>query len=139
MRSAVRFSGRLRNCADHGQVLQAGQVRIQVRLLRHVAHALLVGDRVGLDALPLEEDLAIGHLDQTGDHLHRGRLTGAVGSEVTGHLAGASDEADIPHRGNAGEAFGDMTKLEHSGFIISPYVVSYNSDYCTGMLWTYSM
>ena len=50
--------GQAAQLAYHDQVLHAAQVRVEMRLLGHVAHALLVGDQVALNPLPVEEDLA---------------------------------------------------------------------------------
>ena len=86
---------------------------VEVRLFGNVAHAALVADQVVLDGLAFKEDVAEGHFDQAGDHLHGGGLAGAVGAEVAGDLAGAGSEADVVNRGNAGEVLGDAAQFEH--------------------------
>ena len=107
------MAGRLRSWADHGEVFEAAEVGVEVRLLGHVAHALLVGDEVVLDGLALEEDLAERHFHEAGDHLHGGGFAGAVGAQVAGDLAGAGGEADAVDGGDAGETLGDVAKFEH--------------------------
>ena len=98
------LGGQIAQLAHHDEVFQAAQMRVEVRLFGHVAHALLVGDQVALDGLAVEEDLAGGHLDQAGDHLHGGGFARAVRAQVAGHLAGARREADVVHGGDAGES-----------------------------------
>ena len=99
------WRGRFAQLAHHDQVFEAAQMRVEMRLFGHVAHALLVGDRVALDGLAVEQDLAGGGLDQAGDHLHGGGFAGAVRSQVAGDLAGARREADVVDGGDAEEAF----------------------------------
>src|SRR3989454_2991384 len=42
----------------------------------------------------IEENLAIGRLDESGEHFHGGALTCAVRSDVAENLTGANREAD---------------------------------------------
>ena len=70
------------------EILAAGEVRVEVGLLRHVADAPLEGGEVLIHAAAAVEDLAFGRLDQAGQHLHRGALAGSVGSEVAEDFAG---------------------------------------------------
>src|SRR5579864_5744612 len=88
-------------------------MRVQMRLFRHVAHALLVSDRIALNALAIEQDLARSHLDESRYHFHGGGLAGAVRPQVTGHLAGARLKADVVDGNGAGESFRNVAKLEH--------------------------
>ncbi len=91
-------------------------MRVEMRLFRHVTHALLVRDQVGLNALAVEQDLARGRLDEPGDHLHGGGLAGAVRTQVTGDLAGARREANVVDGGDAEEMLGNVAKFEHTGY-----------------------
>ena len=81
------------------QVLAAGKVRIEVRLLGHVADLPLEGSEIVVDAAALIEDLALGRLDQAGEHFHGGALRRAVGAQVAENLARPDGEADLPHGG----------------------------------------
>ena len=113
MRLGGGLGGQAAQLADHHQVLQAAQVRVEMRLFGHVAHALLVGDQVALNALAVEQDLAGGRLHQAGDHLHGGGLAGAVRPQVAGDLAGAGGKAHVIDGGDAEEAFGNVAQFEH--------------------------
>jgi hypothetical protein len=88
-------------------------VRIEVWLLGDVAHALAVGHQVVANGLAVEEDLAGARLDETGDDLHRGRLAGAVGTEIASDLTCARNKADVFYDCEAGIAFRDVANLEH--------------------------
>ena len=46
-----RFGRQAAQLPHHDQVFEAAEVRVKMRLLGHVAHALLVGDQVALDGL----------------------------------------------------------------------------------------
>ena len=113
MRSAVRLRGQSAQLADHDQVLQAGEMRVQMRLFRHVAHALFIGDQVALNALALEKDLARGHLHQPGDHFHGGGFAGTVRPQVPGDLPGAREKLTSSTASDAAESLRDMAKFEH--------------------------
>ena len=65
---------------------------VEMRLFRHVAHALLPGDQIALNGNAVEQDFAGGHLHQPGDHLHGGGFAGAVRPQVAGDLPGAGAE-----------------------------------------------
>ena len=111
MRSRRLARRQVAKLRDHGQVFDAGEMVVEIGLFGDVAHAALVGDQVVLDGLAVEEDLAKGHLDEAGDHLHGGGLAGAVGAEIAGDLAGSRGEADVVDGGNAGEVLGDTAKF----------------------------
>ena len=68
------LSGQTAQLANHGQVFEASQMRIDLRLFGHVSHAALVGHRIVLDALALEQDFPVGRLHESRNHLHGGRL-----------------------------------------------------------------
>jgi len=100
--------------ADHAQIFEAAQVRVEMRLFGHVAEALLVADQVVPDGSALEQDFACRRLDERGDHFHSGRFAGAVGPQVAGDLAGARGEADVVYRDDSAEVLRDVAKLEHT-------------------------
>ena len=74
---------------------------------------------------PCEKDLAGGRPQHPADHLERGRLSGAVGSEQAVHLALADMEVHVDHGllrlVSAAEALGEPARLEHvaHGFVPS--------------------
>src|ERR1035438_10135774 len=86
---------------------------VEIRLLRDVAHAPLIGDPIILNGLALKQDVAVGHLDEASDHLHGCRLAGTVGSKVAGDLTGPRGKAHVIHRSDSGEMFGDTAYLKH--------------------------
>src|SRR5580700_2297949 len=88
-------------------------MRVEMRLFRHVPHALLVGDRVILDGYAIEQDLARAGLDEAGDYFHRGRFAGAIGSEVARDFTGMRRETDVIDGDRAGETFGNIAKFQH--------------------------
>src|SRR4051812_45186461 len=91
----VEHAGRqLAQAADQLEMLAAGEERIQVRLLGDVAEAPPEGHEIGRDEPALEEDVAVGRLDQPRQHLHRRALAGPVRAEIAEHFARPDDEAD---------------------------------------------
>jgi hypothetical protein len=70
------------------EVLEAGEMGVDVGLLGHVAKGSAVGGEVVADAASLEEDLAAVGLKEAGDDLDGGGLAGAVGADVADNLAG---------------------------------------------------
>src|ERR1700689_1977433 len=102
-------------------------MRVQVRLFRNVAHALLVCDRVALDGLAVEKDLSGVHLNEPGDPFHGGGFAGAVRPQVPGHFAGACRKTHTVNGGDAGKAFGNATQIKH-GFSLTYYVDDYSTS-----------
>jgi hypothetical protein len=97
---------------DHLEIFETAEMTVEVRLLGDVPHALTEGHEVIVDGFAIEEDLAGGHFDETGDHLHGGGFAGAVRTEVAGHLPRLSEKADVVDRGNTGVALRDVTEFE---------------------------
>ncbi len=105
MRSCGQLCRKAAELRDHRQVFCAGEMSVEVRLLRDVPHAMFVSDQILLDALALKEDLSRRHADKAGDQLHGGGLARAIWAEVAGDLTGPGGEAHIVNGGNAGETF----------------------------------
>ena len=82
------------------QQLGAGLARIERRLLERDADAQPNGSRVGGDVEPGDRRRAARRSDQRAQHLHRGRLAGAVGAEEPVDLAGGDVEVDPVDRGH---------------------------------------
>ena len=110
--------GQAAQLGDHGQILEAAQVRVEMRLFGHVAHALLVGDQVAANGLAAEKDFARADLDQPGDHFHGGGFAGAVGAQVAGDFARWGGEADVIYGEDAGETLGDVAQFERHHFTL---------------------
>ena len=78
--------------------------------------------------LAREQDLARGHGDEPGDHLHSGGLAGTVRSQIAGHFAGAAPEkltsstAAMPEK-----RLQTLRSSSISGTLLAvPYVVYYS-------------
>jgi hypothetical protein len=56
--------------ANHGDVLESRQMRVEMRFFRHIAEALLPGDEIPPDGFAIEDDFAGGRLDQARDDLN---------------------------------------------------------------------
>src|SRR6266446_7593253 len=84
-----------------------------MRLFGHVTHAALEADPVLAHIAAIEENLAVGRLDESSEHFHGGALTGAVRSDVTENLAGANREADAIHGGDTVIALDQTSHFEH--------------------------
>ena len=90
-------------------------MRIEVRLLGHVAEAALKCFQVAADIAAVEMDLPGSRLDEAGEHFHSRALAGAVGPEVAEDLARANDEADAVHNGDAAVTLGEKADFQHGG------------------------
>ena len=114
---AVDFSGKGAfgkgpKLPDHFQILEAGEMGVDVRLLGNVAEALPVRDSITLDRFALEKDLASTRLDETRNHLQGSGLAGAVGSQISSDFTAARYEADVFHRGNSRVELRDVSEFE---------------------------
>ena len=67
----------------------------------------------------VEEDLAVGGLDQAGEHFDGGALARAVGAQIAEDLAGADDEADIVHHPDAVVSLHQIPHFQH-GVLVYP-------------------
>src|ERR1700749_1017922 len=94
-------------------------MRVEIRFLGHVTHALLPRDRIALDPLPLKQNVPGRYLNQPRDHLHRRGLARAVRAEISRDLARASGEAHIRNRRNLEETLRNVAKLEHGVYLCS--------------------
>ena len=81
--------GHVAQAADQLEVLEAGEMGVDVGLFGDVAEGGAVGLEVVADALAVEEHLAVVGLEEAGDDFDGGGFAGAVGSEVADDLAGA--------------------------------------------------
>ena len=98
------------------EILATGEVLIEVRFLGDVADAPLEGFHVLHDVLAVKQDLALRRLDETGEHLDRGALPGAVRSEIAENLAGLDREADAVHDGDSAVALFEVAYFQHGFF-----------------------
>jgi hypothetical protein len=83
-------------------------VAVQRRAFRQVADGGLHRQRLTRERHAAHLDLARGRLQITGDHLHGGRLAGAVRPQKAHHLAAADAERQIVHRPQRPEILGQM-------------------------------
>ena len=95
------------------EIFAAGEVGVEVRLFGDVADAALEGFEIAVDVLAMEEDVAGGGLQESGEHFDGGAFSGAVGSEVAENFAGVDDEADAIHGGDAGVELGKLPGFQH--------------------------
>src|SRR5215470_15629876 len=101
--------------ADHDQVFEPGEMRVKMWFFRHVAHALLMGDQIAIDAPTIEENFTGCCFEQPGDHFKSRGFSRSVGAEVSGHFTGARRKTDVLNSGNTGKTFAYIAKLEHRG------------------------
>src|SRR5690242_13821302 len=104
-------------------------MRIKLRLFWHIAEPLPVRDAVALDGLAFKENLAVGRLDESGDHFKGGRLTRAVRAQVAGYFASAGSETDILDSRSTGIHFGNVAQYK----IVGHYVAFYFIQACVAM------
>ena len=85
--------------AGHGaDVVGDAHVREQTDVLDHVADLASQLDHVQApNAPPVDEDVALGHVDQAVDHLHRRGLAAAGRSDEDADLARGHNQRQIAH------------------------------------------
>jgi hypothetical protein len=93
----------LAQAADQIQVLAAGEERIEIGLLRYVAHVPVERDHVRVDVGAVVFDLPCRRLEQPRDHSRGRGLPRSIRSEVANHFARTDRQADVTHDGQAGE------------------------------------
>src|SRR5262249_58908699 len=98
---------------DKLQILAPAQMRIEVRLLRHVADPPLVALEIVANLLPVEFDVPGGRLQKSDEHLHGGALPRPVRPEIAENLAGLDGKADAVDGRDAGVELGEVTDFEH--------------------------
>ena len=118
MRSAVRLRGQAAQLTHHHQIFEPAEMRVKMRLFRHITHALLVRDQVALNGIAVEQNFAGGHLHQPGDHFHGGRFAGAVRPQVAGHLARRGRRTTSIDGEDAEESLRDVAKFERHHFTL---------------------
>ena len=99
--------------ADELEVLEAGEMGVDLGFLGDVAEMGAEGGEVLVDVAAGEEDFAAGGLDEADDHLNGGGFAGAVGPEVAEDVAGGEGEADVFDGGDGTVGFGDVSEFEH--------------------------
>ncbi len=82
-------------------------------LLGHQQDALLAhAAKVAAERLAVEDDRAAVRLQQSGDHLQRGRLPAAVGPDQADHLPPADDQLAVGDGVDAAEALAQPVRFE---------------------------
>jgi hypothetical protein len=84
-----------------------------MRLLGDVADAALEGGEIAVHAAALVEDLALGWVDEAGEHFDGGALPRPVGAEVAEDLARADGETDSADGGGVVVILGEGAGFEH--------------------------
>ncbi len=102
-----------RGDAHQPEVLRRGQVRIQQRLIGHVAEPGFVFQPAVLQGNTLEQYVAAGRLEQPGEHFHRGAFAGAVRTKANRSRGRRNGDAYILNRGESVVALGQPDGLQH--------------------------
>ena len=109
--------------SDQRQVLGGRQVRVEVRLLRHVADPPLVCRGIVRLADAVEQNRSAARLEQADHHVDGRALAGSVRAQVADHLAAADREADVVDREVATVALRQRSNVEHGlrcGRLVAP-------------------
>src|SRR5947209_5069835 len=81
------------------EVFQAGEVGVNVSLLRDIAERRAVGLQVLTDTLSFKKHLTVIGLKQAGNDLDGSGLAGAVGTNVSDDFASTDTKTDIVNSG----------------------------------------
>src|SRR3989475_9135554 len=99
---------------DELEVLPAGERLEHGAGLRHVADQALHRDRISHHVEPEDLRRARAGRQHTGQHLHGGRLAGAVGAEEPYQLPGGDLEVEAAHGLDRAEALGELAEADHA-------------------------
>ena len=116
IRLDARPALRSRDAEDVGnevQVLDAAHEIVQVRVVRDVGKQLLAGQRLGLDGVPADRDLARVKLQDADGRLERRRLAGAVVADEAVDLARRDVQAQIVDGLFLTISLGKVLNIEH--------------------------
>ncbi len=108
IRWAARARGEAVERGAEAEVLAAGQLEVEARLLEHHAESRAVAGVAAVGRLAVERQRPGVRRDEAGQQAKGGRLAGAVRAEQAEDLAGRDVEAEAVERGalleSAGEA-----------------------------------
>ena len=95
------------------QIFDAGEELVQVRVIRNVGQLLLAAERIGLDGLAVDVDLALLKLQDPGAALDRCGLARAVVADKAVDLAGPDVQAQIVDSFLFSICFAQMLDFQH--------------------------
>jgi hypothetical protein len=95
------------------QVLEATELRVQMRLLGYVAYRAQEAGPVGSNVAAVEQNVAAGGLNQADQDLHRGALACAVRPQVAEDLARANGETDVVNGRDPVVSLRNISYLQH--------------------------
>ena len=101
------------NVGNEVQVLDAAHEIVQIRIVRDVGEQLLAGQRLGLDGVPADRDLARVKLQDADGRLERRRLAGAVVADEAVDLARRDVQAQVVDGPFLAVGLGKMLNVEH--------------------------
>src|SRR5580765_3020969 len=94
------------------EVLAHGQLAVERKCLGHVADPATGLQVARIHWTPEQPGSALGGGEKAGEHLHGGRLAGAIRAEETEDLAALDGEADVVHRDEGAKALGERLRLD---------------------------
>src|SRR6202034_797840 len=106
--------GQTAKTAGELQVLESGEITVEVRLFRHVAQTSSKADEVVANVAAFIEDLAFGGMKQSGEHFDGGGFAGAIRAEIACDFAGAHREVDAVDDGGGAEPLGQIACFKHT-------------------------
>ena len=99
--------------AEEGEIVARGKLVVEREILRDEPDPVLDGIGIAAQGPALDQDLAGIRRKQSGDHGHRGRLPGAIGTKQAYGLARVGMERDAVDGGNAPVALAQLLDFKH--------------------------
>lgn len=109
-----RQPGQIADIGAEFQETDDRHVIVERRRLGEVADFILREEWLINDRVTTDLRIARAGRDKAGDHAHRGRLPGAVGSKETEHFAGFDREREIIDRVFGPKVFGEIFNFDHN-------------------------
>src|SRR5262249_21180479 len=103
------------------EVLPHGQIPVQVRLLRDDPDPALDRPPVAAGIEPQDRELSTVHFGEPVDHLHRGRLAGAVRAEEAEADAWLDLEVDAVNRNTLAVALGQPARVDRRRELVAQH------------------
>jgi hypothetical protein len=111
-----RFHALRRHAAESAHELEiflARQVGIEIGFFGNVAEMFAVTNKILLNILALEENLALSRFQKAGEHLYRCAFARAVRAEIAEDLAGLEAEFNIVYGEHRAVILGEPSRFEH--------------------------
>src|SRR5512146_520821 len=124
----------VRNVIEHAMYLHVfprGQVAVETGILKHNAEALADVVLMCARVKPVKLNCAAGGMQQRGEHLDGGGLSGSIRTEKGKDLTGSDVERDVIDGGETAKCFDEVFNANHANLPARFYTERFSSSLST--------